>query len=230
MITLYELAGADENRRFSPFVWRARLALAHKELPFKGLPWRFIEKDKIAPSGSEKVPVIDDNGHWLADSWKIACYLEDKYPKAPSLFGSAIGRGEAYFINSWVDGVLQPALFPMYVADIHKHLTEDDKVYFRTAREKLLGRSLEDVQAGRETCQGAFEKTLTPLRHTLKNQPFICGDAPAYADYIIFSSFQWIRCISDYKCLQPGDPVYDWRGRMLDLFDGMAGKAVGYPV
>ena len=32
MKKLYELAGADENRRFSPYCWRARMALAHKGL------------------------------------------------------------------------------------------------------------------------------------------------------------------------------------------------------
>lgn len=230
MITLYELAGADENRRFSPYVWRTRMALAHKGLEYQGLPWRFTEKDRIAQSGSPRVPVISDDGEWVADSWKIACYLEDKYPKSPSLFGGDIGRGTAYFINSWVDSVLQPSLFPMYVADIHRHLADVDKEYFRTSREKYLGSRLEDIQAGREAHQAAFEKNLTPLRHCLKNQPFICGDAPAYGDYIMFSPFQWVRCISDYQCLKPEDPVYAWRGRMLDLFDGMAGKAVGYKI
>lgn len=33
-ITLYELAGADADRRFSPFSWRVRMALLHKGLSF----------------------------------------------------------------------------------------------------------------------------------------------------------------------------------------------------
>lgn len=230
MITLYELAGADANRRFSPYVWRTRMALAHKGLEYKGLPWRFTDKDVIAESGSQRVPVIQDDGKWIADSWKIACYLEDKYTKEPSLFGGAIGRGEAYFLNSFTDGVLQTALFPMYVADIFAHIEDKDKDYFRASREKVLGGTLEDIQARRDTHQAHLDKILMPLRHTLKNQPFVCGEAPAYGDYIMFSPFQWVRCISDYKCLKPDDPIYDWRGRMLDLFNGMAAKAVGYAV
>ncbi len=31
-ITMYDLAGADPNRRFSPFCWRTKMALAHKGL------------------------------------------------------------------------------------------------------------------------------------------------------------------------------------------------------
>ena len=37
---LYDLAGADPDRRFSPYCWRTRLALAHKELPVETVPWR----------------------------------------------------------------------------------------------------------------------------------------------------------------------------------------------
>ena len=31
-ITMYDLAGAEADRRFSPFCWRTRMALAHKGL------------------------------------------------------------------------------------------------------------------------------------------------------------------------------------------------------
>jgi Glutathione S-transferase, N-terminal domain len=32
-LRLYDLAGAQPERRFSPYCWRIRLALAHKSLP-----------------------------------------------------------------------------------------------------------------------------------------------------------------------------------------------------
>jgi hypothetical protein len=32
-IKLYDLAGAETDRRFSPYCWRARMALVHKGLP-----------------------------------------------------------------------------------------------------------------------------------------------------------------------------------------------------
>jgi hypothetical protein len=47
MKELYELAGADENRRFSPYCWRIRMALAHKGLDVECIPWRFTEKDAL---------------------------------------------------------------------------------------------------------------------------------------------------------------------------------------
>ncbi|WP_375505338.1 glutathione S-transferase N-terminal domain-containing protein [uncultured Nostoc sp.] len=57
-IRLYDLAGAEDDRRFSPNCWRVRLALLHKGLPFETVPWRFTEKETIAFSGQGKVPVI----------------------------------------------------------------------------------------------------------------------------------------------------------------------------
>jgi hypothetical protein len=39
-----------------------------------------------------------------------------------------------------------------------------------------------------------------------------------------------VRAISDFRVLAPDDPVAAWRGRMLDLYDGLAGKAKGYAV
>ena len=91
-LRLYDLAGADPNRRFSPYCWRIRLALAHKRLAIETIPWRFTEKAEIAPSGSKTVPVLVDGDRWIADSWTIANYLEDAYPDSPSLFGGAAAR------------------------------------------------------------------------------------------------------------------------------------------
>jgi glutathione S-transferase len=73
-IRLYDLAGAEENRRFSPYCWRTKIALAHKGLDVTTIPWRFTDKAVIAPLGPERVPAIIDKGHAINDSWTIADY------------------------------------------------------------------------------------------------------------------------------------------------------------
>lgn len=60
MITLYELAGADDARRSSPYCWRIRMSLRRMGLAFAGVPWHLIEKARIAPAGATLVPVIRD--------------------------------------------------------------------------------------------------------------------------------------------------------------------------
>lgn len=227
-IKLYDLAGAETDRRFSPYCWRARMALAHKGLEVETIPWRFTEKDAIAFSGQGRVPVLIDGDKTVSDSWAIAGYLEQAYPERPSLFGGAAGHALARFINGWADAVVLPGIAGLIVADVCAHLHEKDRDYFRTSREHRLGRTLEAVCADRDVRVGAFRQSLQPLRMTLAAQPWLGGDAPQYADYIVFGCLQWARCTSPFRLLEKDDPVATWRGRLLDAFDRLAGKAPGY--
>jgi glutathione S-transferase len=229
-ITLYDLAGAEDDRLFSPNCWRTRLALAHKGLATASVPWRFTEKEALAPPAQGRVPAIVDNAKWVGDSWTIAEYLEDTYSTAPSLFGGAAGRALARFFNNWADLVLHPGVARLIILDIWRHLAEKDKAYFRKTREERFGAPLEQVQSDREQRVVGFRQSLQPLRTTLQGQPFLGGNKPLYPDYIVFGAFQWARCTSDFKLLEADDPVAAWRGRMLDLFGGLARKAKGYPV
>ncbi len=160
-LKLYELLG-DHDRRFSPYCWRIRMALAHKELEAEIIPCKFTDKALFAFSGQDRVPVLQDGETASADSWDIACYLEE-------------------------------------------------------------------LHAERESHRPAIEAAMAPLRAVLAQQPYICGDAPAFADYIVFGMFQWVRIISLLRLVEPGDAVYDWRARMLDLHDGLGRSVTAYP-
>jgi len=229
-LKLFELVGTDEARPFSPFCWRTRMALAHKGLSAESIPWCFTEKDAIAPHKSEKVPVLIDDATSIADSWAIANYLEDHYPDRPSLFGGEGGRAVGRMLNWWGDVTVIGGMFPLIVADIPGHLKPVDAAYFRTTREARFGKPLEQVVAGRDKSVEGFRRSLDPMRLTLKTQPYLGGDAPNYADYIVFGPFQWARVVSPFKLLAADDPVYAWRERLLDAFDGMARKSPGYSV
>jgi len=229
-LQLYDLAGAEPERRFSPYCWRIKMALMHKGLPFETIPWRFTDKDKIAFSGQGSVPVLVDGDHVVSDSWSIATYIEDTYADRPSLFDGEGGRAVTRFVNAWADGVLVGSIARLTVTDIFAHIADKDRAYFRESREKRFGMKLEAVTADRETNVLEFRKTLQPIRTVLGKQPYFGGEAPAYADYAVFGCFQWARCISAFPLLLKDDPVWAWRDRLLSAFDGFAGKALGYPV
>ncbi|RTL48327.1 MAG: glutathione S-transferase family protein [Bradyrhizobiaceae bacterium] len=218
---LFELAGRDPAHVFSPYCWRARMALAHKGLDHETIPWRFMQKDAIKPHNSEKVPVLVDGDVSVCDSWAIANYLEDKYPERPSLFGGEGGRAMARMINSWSD-VSVGQIAPLIIADIHAGLDPGDQDYFRRTREKNLGRKLEEAIADREQRVEDLRRWLHPLRMTLRAQPYFGGTSPNYADYIIFGPFQWARLTSTFELLATDDPIYGWREKLLDMFGGMA--------
>jgi glutathione S-transferase len=227
-IKLYDLAGAESERRFSPFCWRTKMALAHKGLEVETIPYRYADKPTIAFAGAERVPVIVDGERPVADSWNIAAYLEDQYPERPSLFGGDGGRGAARYVNSWADVVLNAALARLLVLDILNQLEPGDRAYFRESREQRLGRTLEAFAADGAGNLAALRNALEPLRVTLAVQPFIGGEAPLYTDYIVFGSLQWARSIGHTRLLEPGDPVEAWRARLLDAFGGLARNAPGY--
>ena len=229
-LKLYELVGTDENRPFSPFVWRTRMALAHKGLSAQSIPWCFTEKEAIAPHKSDKVPVLLDGEKPIVDSWVIANYLEDAYPDRPSLFGGEGGRAVGRMLNWWGDVTVVGGIFPLIVADILGHLKPVDAAYFRKSREARLGKPLEEVTANRDKAVEGFRKSLDPLRLTLRSQSFLGGATPNYADYIVFGPFQWARVVSPFRLLEEGDPVYSWRQRLLDAFDGMARQSPGHEV
>src|SRR5689334_5236934 len=135
-ITLYDLAGADPALRFSPYCWRARMALAHKDLPVKTIPWRLTEKDKLRFSGQARVPVIRDEDRVVSDSLVIATYLEQRYDDRPSLFGGETGFAHVRFINAWADSVMVPGIARLILRDLFDVIDPKDRAYFRENREQ----------------------------------------------------------------------------------------------
>ncbi len=229
-IKLYDLAGANPDRRFSPFCWRIRMALAHKGLAVETIPWRFSDKPLLAATGQGLVPVLEDAGTLVHDSWAIACHLEDQYPDRPSLFGGPGGRAMARFIGAWADSTVHLGVAKLVLKDIWEVLDPKDQPYFRESREKRFGMSLEAVVANREATVKDFRASLGPLRFTLGKQDFLGGATPNYADYIVFGAFMWARNVSDFKLLEADDPVHAWRARLLAAFDGLAGRSLGHEV
>ncbi len=225
--TLYELTGKDD-RRFSPFCWRTRMALAHKGIDAEYVPCGFTEKEKISFSGYDRYPVLVDGDETVTDSWTIACYLEDTYPNLPSLFDGAGGRYLAYFLNAWTDTQLHPAILRTIILDVFHHIRDEDTQYFRSDREARFKQTLEDLGAQQDARADDLNKVLAPLRTVLAKQKWFCGDGPAYGDYIVFAALQWPRCVSAYPVVKPEDPIYAWRNRMIDLFAGLADSVTHY--
>ena len=230
-IAFYDLMGQD-GRNFSPYCWRTRMALAHKGLDYEHRGTAFtaiqdIGKDRGGPD-FRTVPIIEDNGQLVGDSNAIAEHLEAQYPDRPSLFGGEAGRGLCYFVPSWTNSVVHAGVAPLVLMDIYEHVRAEDRNYIRASREKIFGRPLEEVQAGREERVEAFRAALTPLRLTVRRQAFLGGETPNYADYTVFGAFQWARTISDFRILAEDDPVFAWFLRVGELFDGLGRKSPGY--
>jgi len=229
-IQLYDLAGAEDDRLFSPYCWRVKMALKHKGLAFESIPWRFTEKDKIAFTGSTTVPVIVDGNRAVYDSWEIALYLDEAYPQRPGLFDGSESRALCQFFNLWAVRAVHAPLLRVVLLDLYRSVHEKDRAYFRESREKRLGAPLEQAGGEPKKWLAEFRGALEPVRPVLVQNKFVSGKGPGFADYILFGAFMWARSVSPQRLIEPDDPVYEWRERMLDLWDGYARKAKGYPV
>lgn len=222
---LYSLCGADPDCRFSPHVWKVAMALAHKGLDFDEVPTPFTAIRTVEGGYSPTLPVLNDGGHLVRDSFDIALYLEDRYPVAPSLFGGEGGRALSRAIEGYSQFIVQPALVKIVVKDIHDRLAPADQAYFRQSREARLGRTLEELEAASGEELAVFPAKLEPMRHVLKFQPYLGGDMPLFSDYILFGALQWARIVSSKPIVKSDDAVRDWLERCLDLHGGRGRSA-----
>lgn len=106
MITLYDIPSNVPGRAWSLFMWRIRLSLSYKSIPYKT---QWLESPEIAPTLKSlnipptkyyedgtpmySVPAIldvdDETGDTkvaLSESYDIAKYLDEAYPLTPKLF------------------------------------------------------------------------------------------------------------------------------------------------
>jgi len=224
-IRLFDLAGGDD-RRFSPYCWRAKMAIAHKGLAFEAVGVPFTGIPSILGGGQKTVPVLEDDGRVVADSFAIAAYLEEAYPDRPSLFGGPGGEASARFVEAWAFTALHPTLLKLLVGEIHDLLAAEDQPYFRESRASRLGQPIEAFEDRGAARVEELRERLAPLRGMLRRQPFIGGDAPLYHDYIVFGSLQWQRVVSPVAVLAADDPVAEWHDRLLDLHGGLGRRAV----
>ena len=224
-IRMYDLAGANPEVRFSPYCWRIRMALAHKGLEVETIAWRFTDKSAISFSGQGSVPVIRDGDQVLHDSWAIAEYLDVRYPERAKLFDGEQGKALANFARHFAQSAIAPIAFKAVILDIFAAVDERDRAYFRQSREARLGKTLEAFAMGEAEAAAQMRIALAPLRALLAEQPFVNGEAPAFADYCLFGTFMWVRNVSPKALVAADDAVHGWLERMLDLFGGLARKS-----
>ncbi|WP_158921338.1 glutathione S-transferase N-terminal domain-containing protein [Acidisphaera sp. S103] len=220
-LTVCERVG-HEGRRPSPFSWRIRYALAHKQVRVAYRPTRFSEVDMIERlSGQRLVPVLVHDGVVVCDSWNIAIYLEDRFPDRPALFGGSASRATTRFLSHWADTTFHLPLRMMIFAEFIQCLCPEDRDYFVRSREAEFGMTIEQVRRKRSCYQKAFEAACLPFERLLGEQDFVGGPSPTYADYIVFSVFLQAHVCNSKDVLRPDSAIALWRSRMFTLFGGI---------
>lgn len=224
---LFELV-TDDGCSISPYVWRTKYTLAAKGLPYESCGVGFVDVPAIGAGEFRTLPILEDAGNqWVGDSWVIAAYLDETYPK-PALFSCEGERALALFFDKWLSVEVISTLFRICVLDIHNRVRKADKAYFRQSRETRLGQPLEAAHAERDRYLSAFRKSLQPMRLALRPSPFLGGNSPGYADFIAIGAFIWAGAVATVDLLERDDPLLEWVDRCLSLYGGI-GASLALP-
>jgi glutathione S-transferase len=104
-----------------------------------------------------------------------------------------------------------------------------DRAYYRSSREAAFGCTLEEYCADRPRWLAEFAAVIAPLERTLAEQTYLTGASPGYADYIVFSVFQYARLGCPDEFLDEGTALWRWRAGLVQAFDGLGDRYPGYP-
>ncbi|KAK5121656.1 hypothetical protein LTR85_004828 [Meristemomyces frigidus] len=209
-IVLYDLA-CTKNVCFSPTVWRIRLMLNYKRIPYRTV---FLEFPDIEPTlkglgvvpneaGQLKyaVPAIQHvpTNKYIMESQAIAHFLESTYPDPPLPLSSELGSKIEAQSRTVLGTAFRTSVMPRET-DILSPRAQD---YFRRTREAFLGRRLEDMLDPDEEEQswkaaGDGMRAVTELMRTNKAEgPFILGARPSYTDFFIAGTLQCARVVNE---------------------------------
>jgi len=132
-------------------------------------------------------------------------------------------------VNHWADKTLGDAVRRLIAADFVFCLDPADRDYYRSSREAAFGCTLEKYCADRPRWLDEFAAITAPLEKTLVAQPYIAGATSGYADYAVFSMFQYARLGCPEEFLNKGTALRRWRDELVQAFDGLGDCYPGYP-
>ncbi|KAK4940201.1 hypothetical protein LTR10_019630 [Elasticomyces elasticus] len=212
-IVLYDLA-CTKNVCFSPTVWRIRLMLNYKQIPYRTI---FLEFPDIEPtlkglglalgksaSGSKSkytVPAIHHvpTGVYMMESTSIARFLESTYPEPPVPLTSELGREIEAKARAVGGTAFRNSIMPREI----RILSPRSQEYFRRTREAALGHRLEDLldpdqedQAWDAVDDGMRAVSELMRMHSAEG-PFVLGSRPSFTDFFIAGSLQSARMVDE---------------------------------
>jgi glutathione S-transferase len=203
----------------SPYAYRIHEALHLLSLPYETELLSFSQVARKFSRTHKTVPVLVDGDREIGDSWVIATHLAENHDPDTLLFGGAQGYPLVRFITRWVDASIMGAVNRIIVKDLHDGLQQADQASYRDKQETRYGESLEALHLTRGDGLTDFQVSLYPARQAIKENPYLGGDSPTYADFTLHSVFRWSRLTSEFELLRSDDRLHSWIRRMDDWLE-----------
>lgn len=223
MMTLYQF-------EISPFCDKIRRILHWKRQPYQVREVSLLEAvtrlKKINPVG--KLPCLDHDGTYIADSTDIALHLEQRFPDPPLLPADPKLRSLCHVIEDWADESLY--FYEMRLRFSLPHnterwlpaLTAHDPAAVRPLLRAVLPRMMRGILArqglGRKPIAmvlADLERHVGALADTLAGGDWLVGGALSLADISVFSQLACIRGTTEGQQIIERHPqVVAWMSRV----------------
>ncbi|GAA5994133.1 hypothetical protein JCM5350_000575 [Sporobolomyces pararoseus] len=215
-IIFYDLVPAPGSKLFySPNTMKTRLSLAHKGVPFetKAVTYSDTRTWLKEKTGFERVfcPLIElPDGKFIMDSWKIAEWLDEAYPDAPSLFqpdsetpidaGSpslTLAKNFAWmFSDGFGSSDSQWSTFVELASEPLRQLMEPEVAeYFSSDAKNGQGAWAAMLAKDQNNLLEHAKSSLFPLDSTLSRTDYLTGNNPGYVDYIAYGRYIMMRSV-----------------------------------
>ncbi|KZP06188.1 hypothetical protein FIBSPDRAFT_902977 [Athelia psychrophila] len=225
-ITLYDIPSKLAIIAWSPNVWKARLALNIKGLPYKTVWVEYPDIERVCkdigakPTDTKKsgaplytLPVIHDHATnaVISDSANIARYLDDQYPNTTPLFPKGSHALQAAFDEAH-ERVALTHMYPLMGLSAVIPLNPPSEHYCRTKEGPKSGATLEEVKGearderwkkvreGHELIAGWFPKS--------EEGSFVLGKYISFADLVLVSFLGRARIMF-------GEESDEWKALLL---------------
>jgi len=210
-LIFYDLHNA-EGQCWSPNLWKVRLALRYKKIPFETV-WldypqikptigKHCQQDRDAP----ELPTIQHGDTWVYESFSIIQYLEKAYPDTPSLLYPSfetISFFEKYYTSILFEST-RKHLLPLCPSILAPPGSE----YFKRTRKEKFGMPLEEYGkgAGVQDWKASLGIVVNQLAET---GAYVYGEKVSFADILIASILLWMhklnpQILADTFAMYPG--------------------------
>ncbi|KAL5504852.1 hypothetical protein ACEPAH_7515 [Sanghuangporus vaninii] len=216
MITLYDIPSQLPDKVWSPNTFKSRISLNYKGIPYKT---EWVEYPDIestlkqiggAPTGKwsdgrdyYSLPAIHDSatGKVIVDSARIAAYLDETYPDKPVLYPPS-SKAATAVLDHVVGENFSVPIRPINLPAAHKILNPPSQVYFRTTREKMSGKKLEDFappgpvrDAVWKTVKEGLDRLADFYERNGEDKLYYFGDTFSFADTIVIGYLLWTKIV-----------------------------------
>ncbi|KAF9564185.1 hypothetical protein CPC08DRAFT_705525 [Agrocybe pediades] len=245
MITLYDIPSRLVQKAWSPNVWKTRYCLNFKQLPYRT---EWVEYPDIElkskelgvrrpslrrPNGAQAytLPVIRDSntGTSVADSFKIAEYLDRTYPNPQRMIFPHNTAGiQAPFARSFAANMspIMNLIIPPECDMLNPRSAEwfsrtRVEIFGLAKLEDMLPKSSADYKREWAKVQDGLTKSAKWFAKNERGGPFIMGPEPCWADFVVRGYLMWMRCVWGEESEHWRD-VLSWDdGRWAKFVDGL---------